>query len=180
MKCYLPEIDLWYLDVHLDVTARTLRNADDFRLPRYQKTSTQNMIWHNGLRMFNALPPSVKHGRNLDEKCQIFEIMRELFPVWTNKKIFVMLKIICKKQKRNLVSLWDSLINSFLLDTGFKNMFTSTYLRKNKMKVYKLKKHIENIYFVDFRRKICFYFHFKFSGHFKFFRWATFFLILFH
>jgi hypothetical protein len=65
-----------------DATARTLRNADDFRLPRYQKTSTQNMIWHNGLRMFNALQPSVKQGRNLDGvKCQIFEIMREQFPV---------------------------------------------------------------------------------------------------
>jgi hypothetical protein len=66
-----------------DATARTLRNAEDFRLPRYQKTSTQNMIWHNnGLRVFNALPPSVKQGRNLDEfKCQIFEIMQEQFPV---------------------------------------------------------------------------------------------------
>jgi hypothetical protein len=27
-----------------DATARTLRNADDFKLPRYQKTS---MIWYN-------------------------------------------------------------------------------------------------------------------------------------
>jgi hypothetical protein len=54
-------------------TARTQRNAVYFRLPRYQKTSTQNMIWHNGLRLFKALPPSVKQGRNLEEfKCQIF------------------------------------------------------------------------------------------------------------
>jgi hypothetical protein len=65
-----------------DATARTLRNADDFRQPRYQKTNTQNMIWHNGLRIFKGLPPSVKQGQNLDEfKSQTFEIMREQFPV---------------------------------------------------------------------------------------------------
>jgi hypothetical protein len=59
-----------------DTTARTQRNADAFRLPRYP--STQNMIWHNGLKMFNALPHSVNQGRNFDEfKCQIFEIMIE-------------------------------------------------------------------------------------------------------
>jgi Reverse transcriptase (RNA-dependent DNA polymerase) len=65
-----------------NATTRTLRNAEDFRLPRYLKTTTQNMIWHDGLRMFNELPPSIKQGRNLEEfKCQIFEIMRERFPV---------------------------------------------------------------------------------------------------
>jgi hypothetical protein len=54
-----------------------------FRLLQYQKISTPNMIWHNRLRMFNALPASVNYGRNFDEiKCQIFEIMREQFPVW--------------------------------------------------------------------------------------------------
>jgi hypothetical protein len=58
-----------------DATARTLRTADDYSLPRYQKTSTLNMIWHNGLRMF-------KQGRNIDEfKCQIFEMMQDQFPV---------------------------------------------------------------------------------------------------
>jgi hypothetical protein len=28
-----------------EATTRTLRNADDFRLPRYQRSYTQNMIW---------------------------------------------------------------------------------------------------------------------------------------
>jgi hypothetical protein len=67
-----------------------MQNDEEMQLPeRYetrtiicQKTSAQNMIWHNGLRMFNELPPSVKQGRNLDEfKYQIFEIMRDQFPV---------------------------------------------------------------------------------------------------
>jgi hypothetical protein len=65
----------------------------------YQKTITQNMIWHNGLRMFNALPASVKQGRNLDEfKCQIFETLREQFPV--QEKNIEMLQIMVKN--RNL------------------------------------------------------------------------------
>jgi hypothetical protein len=29
---------------------RTLRIADDLRLPRYQRSYTQNIIWHDGLQ----------------------------------------------------------------------------------------------------------------------------------
>jgi hypothetical protein len=36
-------------------TTRTLRNADDFRLPRYKRSYTQNMIWHDGLQLFNEI-----------------------------------------------------------------------------------------------------------------------------
>jgi hypothetical protein len=35
-----------------EATTRTLRNAEDFRLPRYQRTYTQNMICHDGLMIW--------------------------------------------------------------------------------------------------------------------------------
>jgi hypothetical protein len=40
-----------------EATTRVLRNADDFRLPRYNRTYKHNPLWHAG---FNKLPINVK------------------------------------------------------------------------------------------------------------------------
>jgi hypothetical protein len=47
-------------------TTHVLRNADDFRLPRYNKIYTQNSLWHAGLNEFNKLPLNVKNSNNLN------------------------------------------------------------------------------------------------------------------
>jgi hypothetical protein len=49
-----------------EATTRTLRNADNFRLPRYQRSYTQNMMWHDGLQHFNELPTEAKRERNIE------------------------------------------------------------------------------------------------------------------
>jgi hypothetical protein len=52
-----------------ETTTRTLRNADDFGLPRYKlikRSYTQNMIWHDGLQLFNELPTEAKRERNIE------------------------------------------------------------------------------------------------------------------
>jgi hypothetical protein len=45
---------------------RTLRIADDLRLPRYQRSYTQNIIWHDGLQLFNELPTEAKRERSIE------------------------------------------------------------------------------------------------------------------
>jgi hypothetical protein len=44
-----------------EATTRVLRTADDFRFPQYNRTYTQNSIWHAGL---NKLPINVKTSEN--------------------------------------------------------------------------------------------------------------------
>jgi hypothetical protein len=39
-----------------EATTHVLRNADHYRLPRYNRTYTQNSLWHAGLNEFNKLP----------------------------------------------------------------------------------------------------------------------------
>jgi hypothetical protein len=38
---------------------RILRNRDDFRLPTYKKTYTQNSMWYGGIKLFNKLTPAM-------------------------------------------------------------------------------------------------------------------------
>jgi hypothetical protein len=49
-----------------DVIPRILRNKDDYRLPTYKKTCTQNSMWYDGLKFFNVLTPAMKEERNLE------------------------------------------------------------------------------------------------------------------
>jgi hypothetical protein len=42
------------------------QNADDFRLPGYNRTYTQNSLWHVGLTEFYKLPLNVKNSDNLN------------------------------------------------------------------------------------------------------------------
>jgi hypothetical protein len=49
-----------------EATTHVLRNADDFRLPRYNRTYTQNSLWHAGLNELNKLPLNVKNSDNLN------------------------------------------------------------------------------------------------------------------
>jgi hypothetical protein len=65
-----------------DATTRTLRNTDDFRLPTYTKTYTQNSMWYDGLKLFNELMPEVKQEQNLEKfKRSIFSWIKQRFPV---------------------------------------------------------------------------------------------------
>jgi hypothetical protein len=48
-----------------EATIHVFRNADDFRLPRYNRTYTQNYLWYAGLIEFNKLPLNVKNSDNL-------------------------------------------------------------------------------------------------------------------
>jgi hypothetical protein len=64
------------------VTARTLRNADDFRLPRYNKSYTQNSMWYEGLKLFSSLPSELKDEPSLNHfKVAITAWLKEKFPV---------------------------------------------------------------------------------------------------
>jgi hypothetical protein len=49
-----------------EATTCVLRNADDFRLPRYYRTYTKNSLWHDGLNEFNKLPINVETSENLN------------------------------------------------------------------------------------------------------------------
>jgi hypothetical protein len=49
-----------------EATIHVLRNADDFRLPRYNRTYRQNSLWHAGLNEFNKLLLNVKNSDNLN------------------------------------------------------------------------------------------------------------------
>jgi hypothetical protein len=44
-----------------EATTCVLRNADDFRLPQYSRTYTQNSLWHAGLNEFNKLSLNMKN-----------------------------------------------------------------------------------------------------------------------
>jgi hypothetical protein len=79
---------LWFLFLRSSTTwhqtIRVLRNADDFRLPSYNKSYTQNSLWHAGLDEFNKLPTAVKSSGN-----QIFfkeEVKKHLKKKFSNSK----------------------------------------------------------------------------------------------
>jgi hypothetical protein len=65
-----------------EATTHVLRNADDFRLPRYNRTYTQNSLWHAGLNEFNKLPLNVKNSDNLNYfKEQVKEHLKLKYPI---------------------------------------------------------------------------------------------------
>jgi hypothetical protein len=96
---------------NIDATTRILRNKDDFRLPTYKKTYTQNSMWYDGLKLFNELTPAMKEHRNLERfKETIFNWLKQRFPVvWI--KSFVYYQIYVNK----IISLWDTLINYYII-----------------------------------------------------------------
>jgi hypothetical protein len=66
-----------------EATTHVLRNADDFRLPRYNRTYTQNSLWYAGLNEFNKLPLNVKSSDNLNYfKEQVKEHLKLKYPIW--------------------------------------------------------------------------------------------------
>jgi hypothetical protein len=65
-----------------EATTHVLRNADDFRLSRYNSTYTQNSLWHAGLNEFNKLPLNVKSSDNLNYfKEQVNEHLKLKHPI---------------------------------------------------------------------------------------------------
>jgi hypothetical protein len=63
-------------------STRNLRNADNFRLPAYIKTYTQNSMWYDGLKLFNELAPAIKEERNINRfRESIFDWVKQRFPV---------------------------------------------------------------------------------------------------
>lgn len=44
---------------------RNLRNAQDFRLPKYKLDTTRNSIFYEGLKLFNNLPQNLKEIQSL-------------------------------------------------------------------------------------------------------------------
>jgi hypothetical protein len=54
------------VQLNRQVAEKVLRNADDFRLPKYNKSCTENTMWHNGLKFFNELPPQTKNLTHIE------------------------------------------------------------------------------------------------------------------
>jgi exonuclease III len=78
----VPEYMNDELTYNRDATTRNLRNADDFRLPAYKKTYTQNSMWYDGLKLFNELGPAIKEERNINRfKESVFVWVKQRFPV---------------------------------------------------------------------------------------------------
>lgn len=48
-----------------NVHSHNVRNRSDFRLPHFRTRSAQNMLTHNGLKLFNGLPNDLKTETNL-------------------------------------------------------------------------------------------------------------------
>jgi hypothetical protein len=73
-----------------DATTRILRNNDDFRLPTYKKTYTQNSMWYDGLKLFNELTSAMKEERNLEKfRETIFIWLKQRFPVtWIKSLVY--------------------------------------------------------------------------------------------
>jgi hypothetical protein len=67
----VPEYMNDKLTYNRDATTWNLRNADDFRLPAYKKTYTQNSMWYDGLKLFNELGPAIKEERNITISCYL-------------------------------------------------------------------------------------------------------------
>jgi hypothetical protein len=65
-----------------EATTCVLRNADDFHLPRYNRTYTENSLWHAGFKKFNKLPINVKTSENLNYfKEDIRKHLKLKFPI---------------------------------------------------------------------------------------------------
>jgi hypothetical protein len=72
-----------------EATTHVLRNADDFRLQRYNRTYTQNSLWHAVLDEFNKLPLNVKNSDYLNFfKEQVKEHFKLKYPIHTRKTYF--------------------------------------------------------------------------------------------
>jgi hypothetical protein len=61
----LPKYMSDEVQLNRQVAEKVLRNADDFRYPKYNKSCTQNTMWHNGLKLFNELPELPPQTKNL-------------------------------------------------------------------------------------------------------------------
>lgn len=48
-----------------DMSERTLRNSNDFRLPNFKSELTRNSIFYQGLKIFNELPSKIKEIKTL-------------------------------------------------------------------------------------------------------------------
>lgn len=63
LPSYLSENLLYVHNVYVSMT---LRNSLDFRLPKYNKKSTQQNLFYKGLKQYNELPIEVKKSENLN------------------------------------------------------------------------------------------------------------------
>jgi hypothetical protein len=63
-------------------TRYPLRNASDFGLPKVKKTTTQNSLFYNGLKLYNELSNNVNETNNMNEfkkQCNLF--VKSKFPL---------------------------------------------------------------------------------------------------
>jgi hypothetical protein len=78
----LPEYMSDEIIYNRQATARVLRNADDFRLPKYNKSCTQNTMWYDGLKLFNQLATETKNITVLENfKKEVVPWLKTKFPV---------------------------------------------------------------------------------------------------
>lgn len=61
----VPEYLLEKTNYISNVTNRTLRNSNDFRLPNYRYETTRNSIFYEGLKLFNEMPNEIKQAQTL-------------------------------------------------------------------------------------------------------------------
>jgi uncharacterized protein YbdZ (MbtH family) len=61
-------------------TTRVLRNADDFRLPKYNKSYTQNSLWHAGLDEFDKIPTAWQSKAVEKTKEEVKKHLKKKFP----------------------------------------------------------------------------------------------------
>jgi hypothetical protein len=71
----LPQYHCHNIITARDIHGRNLRNADDYRLPVYRLTASQEHISYKGLKFFNGLPNETKQETNFKifkGKCEEF------------------------------------------------------------------------------------------------------------
>jgi hypothetical protein len=84
-------------------TPEKQQHADDFRLPRYNRTYTQNSLWHAGFNEFNKLPTSVKTSENLNYfKEEVKKHLKLKYPIW----LFILFLLKCIKMKMDVISIF--------------------------------------------------------------------------
>jgi hypothetical protein len=71
----LPKYMSDEVQLNRKVAEKVLRN----RLPKYNKSCTQNTMWHNGLKLFNELPPQTKNLTNI-------KAFKKAVETWLNLK----------------------------------------------------------------------------------------------
>lgn len=59
-----PEYLSSRIKLNNQVHSRELRNANDFRLPKYTKSGSHKMLLYNGLKWFNNLPDYIKKEKS--------------------------------------------------------------------------------------------------------------------